>query len=336
LADLDGDGRVDLLSGSWPGEIYVFRGQEDGTFGKAERLRDRDGHFINIGAGISDRGDGTLLVTGHFEDEKTEEGRFLVQKGERREIDADQEVWSTGTASAAFAADWDGDGDVDLLVGDIGGRIFLVPNVGTKTEPVYGKETQLQAGGKPIQVTHGDAGPHVVDWDGDGDLDLLAGCGDGSVVLFRNTAGKGKAPVLAAAETLVPAGKIVYGADAPATPVRGSRAKVCAVDWNGDGRLDLLVGDIATMKPDLPEPTAEEKKAQDAARAEMEGLNKRYRELVDKVFGSNRVKDPAEREKVQKEFGELQQKMQALRTKFPPEYENHGWVWYFERRAAEG
>jgi hypothetical protein len=90
------------------------------------------------------------------------------------------------------------------------------------------------------------------------------------------------------------------------------------------------------MKPDLPEPTAEEKKAQDAARAEMEGLNKRYSELIDKMMGANRVKDPAELKKVQDEFTALQKKMQALREKVPPEYENHGWVWYFERRATEG
>jgi len=154
-------------------------------------------------------------------------------------------------------------------VGDIRGRIFLVRNVGTKTEPEYGPELHLNAGGKPILVPCGDAGPHAADWDGDGDL-------------------------------------------------------------------DVLVGDIATMKPDLPEPTAEEKKAQDAARAEMETLQAKYQQLVDKVLGANRVKDPAEREKVQKELRELQNKMQALRAKVPPEYENHGWVWYFERRPAEG
>ena len=30
--DLDGDGRSDILSGSWPGEIYFFRRLTDGSF----------------------------------------------------------------------------------------------------------------------------------------------------------------------------------------------------------------------------------------------------------------------------------------------------------------
>ena len=30
--DLDGDRRADLISGSWPGEIYFFRRQPDGKF----------------------------------------------------------------------------------------------------------------------------------------------------------------------------------------------------------------------------------------------------------------------------------------------------------------
>ena len=41
--DLDGDGRTDILSGSWPGEIYFFRRKADGTFAVAEKLKDRHG-----------------------------------------------------------------------------------------------------------------------------------------------------------------------------------------------------------------------------------------------------------------------------------------------------
>ena len=64
------------------------------------------------------------------------------------------------------------------------------------------------------------------------------------------------------------------------------RAKVCAVDWFGTGRLDLLVGDFATQKPDRPEPTPKEKAEQDKARAELDEVMKSYRIAVDKMVGA--------------------------------------------------
>ena len=35
--DLDGDGVTDLLSGSWPGEIFFFRGKGKGDFAALEQ-----------------------------------------------------------------------------------------------------------------------------------------------------------------------------------------------------------------------------------------------------------------------------------------------------------
>lgn len=74
----------------------------------------------------------------------------------------------------------------------------------------------------------------TADWDDDGRRDLLLGCGDGSVWWFRN--------VTDSREPTLEAGRILIPPPAP-TDTRGSRAKACPVDWNGDGRLDLIVGD---------------------------------------------------------------------------------------------
>ena len=189
------------------------------------------------------------------------------------------------------------------------------------------------AGGKPLRV-NGDAGPFACDWDGDGKLDLLVGAGDGSVWFYRNI-GTAKAPELAAGVQLVPPGDTRFGADAPREPRRGIRAKVCAVDWNGDGRLDLLVGDFATQKPDGPEPTAEQKAEHAKLRQKLQGIHRQYGELVTKLHGSGRVKEKEERDKVIKELGEVQRQMQEINGKLPPEYENHGWVWLFLRKPAE-
>ena len=330
--DLDGDGIPDLISGSWPGEIFFFKGKGKGRFEAPVKLKDKNGKTINIGGGRRDTGD-MILVAGDADFEKTDKGTVIVYEGERIEVPEGKEAGITGTASAVHAVDWNGDGTIDLLVGDIGGKVYLVPNEGTLTRYAFGKERQLLAGGKPLQVD-GDAGPFACDWDGDGKLDLLVGSGDGSVWFYRNV-GKGKEPELAAGLQLVPPGDALHGADAPKEPRRGIRAKVCAVDWDGDGRLDLLVGDYTRQKADRPEPSAAEKAEQDKLRKELETVRQRFSELIEKVHGPSRAKDKAEREKVEKEFQEVMERMRGLQEKLPPEYETHGWVWLYRRKPAE-
>ena len=178
-----------------------------------------------------------------------------------------------------------------------------------------------------------DAGPFVADWDQDGDLDLLVGAGDGSVSLFRNV-GKRDAPRLGPAEVLVPAAPSPWGADLPVEPRRGVRSKVCAADWNGDGRLDLLVGDFSLQKPDLPEPTAEEQTEHARLRAELETVQQRSFDLSQKLRGAERVRDPAERAKLKEEREALWQRIEELHAKLPPKQEDHGWVWLFLRKPS--
>jgi hypothetical protein len=335
LVDLDGDGHIDLISGSWPGELFLFRGSPGRTFAPPEMIKDKDGKIINIGGGLREPPGpgGMLLIAGNARVEQTPEGQVVVYHDQRIKVPPDGDVGITGTASAVHAADWDGDGDLDLLVGDIGGNVYLVPNEGSARAYAFGKERDLQAGGRPLKV-EGDAGPCAADWDGDGDLDLLVGVGDGRVSLFRNV-GSSQDPELAAAETLVPPGETSFGAGAPKGPRRGIRSKVCVADWDGDGRLDLLLGDFATQAPDLPAPTPEQKARDDTIRKELDAIEGRYRELVESIYGARRARAKEQRDKVQKELGETAARMQELRAKLPPEYEDHGWIWLFRRRPAE-
>jgi len=196
--------------------------------------------------------------------------------------------------------------------------------------PVFGKAQQLEAGGQPLVVA-GDAGPFACDWDGDGKLDLLVGAGDGSVWFYRNT-GSSTLPKLAAGVQLVTPGNAGFGKDVPKEPRRGIRAKVCAVDWNGDGRLDLLVGDYTTQKANRPAPTPAEKAKQDKAKKELDTVQKRWGELVSKVIGPSRLKDQKERRRIEEEMQKLSTRMQELHRLVPQEQENHGWVWLFLRR----
>ena len=61
--DLDGDGIPDLISGSWPGELFFFRGKGKGHFDAPIKLKDKNGKTINVGGGLQ-KHDDMILVAG--------------------------------------------------------------------------------------------------------------------------------------------------------------------------------------------------------------------------------------------------------------------------------
>jgi len=339
--DINNDGNPDIISGSWPGEIFLFRGEEGHSFAAPEMIKDKEGKFINIGGGIrkdtmfspwgGDQPEG-LLIAGYAKFENTPEGTFVNYHGQRLESTPERPIGITGTASAAHAADWDGDGDYDLIIGDIRGKVYLVPNEGTSESYAFGKEQQLHAGGKPIDAKRS-AGPFTADWDGDGDLDLLVGADDGSVSLYCNE-GTAKSPKLASAVQLVLPVEDYSRGNPPKEVCRGRRSKICVTDWNQDGLPDLLVGDYAVQKPDLPEPTAEQKAEHAEIRKELEEVQRDFGTLSQKLYGKDRPGTKQEIEQIEKEREEALNRMTELRSKLPVEAERHGWVWLFLRKKT--
>ncbi len=66
---------------------------------------------------------------------------------------------------------------------------------------------RIEAAGAPIDVDVGHAAPYVVDWDGDGNRDLLVGqFGEGMLRVYRNTGSEAK-PSFGAHEWFVAGGK---------------------------------------------------------------------------------------------------------------------------------
>jgi FG-GAP-like repeat len=294
LVDLDGDGKTDVLSGSWPGEIYLFRRQTDGTFAAGEMLNGTDGKPVK-----------------------------------------------PGSASAAFAVDWDGDGTLDLIVGTVDGSVFLLR--GDK-DLRFRDPVAIEVDGKPIQVA-GDAGPVVADWDRDGKPDLIVGSDDGDVVWFPNI-GTTKAPKLGPARTLVPKSVAAVGSrPAPGPGEWGTRVKPCVVDWDGDGKLDLLIGDYGSSFQGKPAQTPKEKAEEDEAKTRLPRLRKdwaaAYREFS-AAQDAAEPSDPTGRDRHRRTVADLRARVTRLKDeiaraqdaegKYQAGYMTHGYVWVFLRK----
>ena len=134
-------------------------------------------------------------------------------------------------------ADFDGDGDLDLICGEFVDGLTWFENVGTRTEPRFAAGRQIANAAGDIRFHIEMIVPVVKDWDGDGRPDLIVGDEDGRVAWVRNT-GKvrdGMPQFVSQNYFRQRAGLVKFGA--LSTP--------CAFDWDGDGKTDIIAGNSA-------------------------------------------------------------------------------------------
>ncbi len=186
LADLDGDGDFDLMIGESAGVSYGYENIGDSSApvwsansawntpyvgGQANpTLADLDGDGdFDLLIGISS---GFVLA---YENTGTTSSPVWTARP----------AWDTGIDvglwAAPVAADLDGDGDIDLMVGSSLGVAYGIENTGNNSAPTWASNAAWDSTNMGSSSS-----PALADMDDDGDLDILAGQFTGTAIGYEN------------------------------------------------------------------------------------------------------------------------------------------------------
>lgn len=260
--DWDNDGRLDILSGCYWTEgadgahIQILLGQGGLNFAPAQALLNAEGKPLlnsDLPGGSNDPN-----ITDNI-------------------------------CTQQHAVDYDGNGVLDLVVGSFGPHFYLYKNAGDAAKPLLSSQPVKL----PIKSPDYHSAPHLVDMNGDGKLEFITGSSSGKVYVSYNEGSRAE-PKWSDFQVLldIAVESEVFTLEENFEPKPGSSTRVWATDWNGDGLVDLVVGDTITVSSPAAGLTEEQFKAKRAeweeamaeiSRAANEGnLFQRYYEAMEK------------------------------------------------------
>ncbi len=161
-----------------------------------------------------------------------QQNRFLVD-----------EMIEVGSGANVTFVDIDSDGLKDMIVGNYGYYSATLPfesglsyyrNTGTATQPSFEFQTIDYGNFFSLPITG--IKPTFGDVDNDGDLDLMLGQTDGTILFYTNTAGSGNTPVYTLTQPQLTNN---FGDSIDV----GQASSPQLIDVNRDGKLDLIIGE---------------------------------------------------------------------------------------------
>ena len=241
FTDLDHDGDQDFFYGDlFHKSVYHFRNtgtlQEpdvtlaDSLFPQPQPVS-TPGHNIPRFADIDADGDDDFFAAGLRQFQNNFFFYRNVGEPTRPQLKATTQnflpLFEAGSYSAPAFGDLDGDGDLDLLVGNLDGQFVYYENRGTPNAPSFHWVADNFQNLRPNLFAT--SSPALVDIDGDGDLDLFSGDYYGRIAFFENRGGAAS-PVF-----------VLSTSNYQSLDVGNSSAPFFA-DGDRDGDFDLYVG----------------------------------------------------------------------------------------------